>query len=157
VTAGLHLVLPAEPGSAGRSRHAVADWLGRICCLLSLCEPGEDLVYAVSEAVANAVDHAYDDPATGTVTVVGHVHPADRAVPGVAGAPGAGGCRGLLGVRLVVSDHGRWREPAADPGARGRGLRLIEAFVDAVDVARTAAGTVVTLRRDLNCLDGRPA
>lgn len=56
-----------------------------------------------------AVDHAYDDPATGTVTVVGRVPPP------------------------------------------------VEAFVDAVDVARTAAGTVVTLRRVLSRLDGRPA
>lgn len=53
-----------------------------------------------------AVDHAYDDPAIGTVTVVGRVPPA------------------------------------------GRGL------VEAVDVARTAAGTVVTLRRVLSRLDG---
>jgi anti-sigma regulatory factor (Ser/Thr protein kinase) len=157
VTVGPHLVLPAEPRSAGRTRRAVADRLGRACGLGTLCEAGEDLVYAVSEAVANAVDHAHDDPSDATVTVVGHAYPAGRDDPGEAAAPGAGAGRGTLAVRLAVSDHGRWREPPAAPGYRGRGLRLMESFVDTVHVARTGAGTVVTLYSVLNRVEDGPA
>jgi anti-sigma regulatory factor (Ser/Thr protein kinase) len=42
------------------------------------------------------------------------------------------------------------REPAGElPGARGRGLRIIEGLMDTVDVSRGERGTTVTMRRRL--------
>ena len=52
--------------------------------------------------------------------------------------------------RVVVTDGGRWREPAAVPDpVRGRGLAIARALVDHVEVDSTPAGTTVTL--DVTC------
>jgi two-component sensor histidine kinase len=48
-------------------------------------------------------------------------------------------------VVLTVRDHGRWR-PARASHERGRGLRIIRALADDLDV-RHDDGTVVELRR----------
>ncbi|GAA0800860.1 SpoIIE family protein phosphatase [Spirilliplanes yamanashiensis] len=88
-----------------------------------------DLVVAISEAAANAIEHPVD-PAEDTITVE----------VGIEG--GAGGV-----VSASVRDSGRWRaEPAT--GFRGRGLALIGALAD-LTVERGETGTVVTLRRPL--------
>ncbi len=45
-----------------------------------------------------------------------------------------------------VTDTGRWRQVPA-PGDRGRGLRMMRAVMDSVDVDSEEGGTVVTMRR----------
>ena len=47
-------------------------------------------------------------------------------------------------MTLTVRDTGRWRAPRGTH--RGRGLKMIEAAVDELDVTTTDAGTVVTMR-----------
>ena len=49
---------------------------------------------------------------------------------------------------MTVQDHGEWRSPRGIN--RGRGLVLMEALMDSVDVDHTGAGTVVRLRRVLS-------
>jgi anti-sigma regulatory factor (Ser/Thr protein kinase) len=126
----------------------VEAWLDEVCGLLSSCETGQDLVYAVSEAVANSIGHAYDGR-SGTVTVSGRnqseTSGSSRSADGE-----ATGCRGERSAELVVSDRGRWKEPLDDPGDRGRGLLMIEAYVDDVDVSRSE-GATVRMRRVLDC------
>ena len=51
------------------------------------------------------------------------------------------------GVVLTITDRGRWREPRGRN--RGRGLMLMEKFMDSVQVDPTENGTTVTLRRRL--------
>jgi anti-anti-sigma factor len=88
-------------------------------------ETTDDLLLAVGEAAANAVEHAYD------------------------GAPGplhvlvalVGGAR----VEVTVSDEGQWRPPPAHPGFRGRGLDLMRRLSDSVDLDRREGGTVVRM------------
>ncbi len=85
-----------------------------------------DLVMAISEAAANAIEHPVD-PVEAAITVeVGIVDGA---------------------VSATVRDTGRWR-PESAAGFRGRGLALIGALAE-LTVQRAESGTVVHLRRPL--------
>ncbi|BCJ54777.1 hypothetical protein Asp14428_62520 [Actinoplanes sp. NBRC 14428] len=86
-----------------------------------------DLMVAVSEAAANAVEHPID-PAEPVITV--EVSLDDDA------------------VTATVRDTGSWR-PSSGPGFRGRGLALIGALSE-LTVVRSETGTSVTLRRPLS-------
>ena len=85
-----------------------------------------DITVACQEACANAVEHAY--------------------APGPAGfdveAEHAGG-----EIRLTVRDRGHWRD--ARGTHRGRGLPIMEALMDTVDIQHSADGTAVQMRRAL--------
>ena len=48
---------------------------------------------------------------------------------------------------MTVRDHGRWRPPRGTN--RGRGLPLMQALMEHVDVHHTDKGTVVVLERTL--------
>jgi anti-sigma regulatory factor (Ser/Thr protein kinase) len=48
---------------------------------------------------------------------------------------------------LIVRDSGRWSEVRARD--RGRGLKLMEALMDSVQLSFSSQGTVVVLRRTL--------
>ena len=50
-------------------------------------------------------------------------------------------------VEIVVRDQGRWRDPRGVN--RGRGLPLMEALMDTVDVNRGDQGSTIVLRRAL--------
>jgi len=54
-------------------------------------------------------------------------------------------------VVITVRDRGRWRENKTrrKPGDRGRGLTLMRAFMDDVEVSPSPGGTTVVLRRAL--------
>ena len=58
-------------------------------------------------------------------------------------------CRDVAGpaprVVIEVRDDGRWQEPTADPGHRGRGLQLIAGLTGSHDVRTGEDGTAVTL------------
>ena len=83
-----------------------------------------DIVVACQEACANAVEHAYG--------------PGEQFFEVEAGHEDA--C-----IEIVVSDHGQWRRPRGSH--RGRGLPLMEALMNSVEVRRGDDGTIVVLRR----------
>ncbi len=85
-----------------------------------------DVVLAVSEACNNAIEHAYRDSGGGSVDVT------------VA--------REGETLRVVVEDHGAWREPTPSD-ERGRGLMLIEQLMDAMKVETGLHGTRVMFDR----------
>jgi serine phosphatase RsbU (regulator of sigma subunit)/anti-sigma regulatory factor (Ser/Thr protein kinase) len=85
-----------------------------------------DIVVACQEACANAVEHAYA--------------PGEREF--VLEAASLGGT-----IEIVVRDEGRWRNPRGVN--RGRGLPLMRALMDHVDVRRSDEGTAVVMRRAL--------
>jgi anti-sigma regulatory factor (Ser/Thr protein kinase) len=89
-----------------------------------------DLLVAITEACANAIEHA-GDPAERTILITGRRENGD--------------------VVLSVSDDGTWRVPAA-PGDRGRGIPLIEAMVDRLVLSRGSRGTTLTMRRSVTSL-----
>lgn len=61
---------------------------------------------------------------------------------------------GLLEVE--VRDRGPWRPPAADPGLRGPGLRLMIGLMEDVRVEPGPEGTVVRMPRQLTGDAGTP-
>jgi serine phosphatase RsbU (regulator of sigma subunit)/anti-sigma regulatory factor (Ser/Thr protein kinase) len=85
-----------------------------------------DITVASQEACANAVEHAYG-PGSRTFEI---------EVTHTAGH-----------VRLVVRDQGRWRPPRGSH--RGRGLPLMRALMEVVQVDHTETGTVVVLERTI--------
>jgi PAS domain S-box-containing protein len=119
----LELSLPADPYSLAALRRR----LGRF---LRGAGAGEietyEITLAVSEAAGNAIEHAYG--------------PADASFYVEIGFEGEQ-------VVASVRDRGRWREPRGD--GRGRGLRIIEGVMDAVQVSADEGGTVVRMRRRL--------
>jgi PAS domain S-box-containing protein len=87
----------------------------------------QDVLVACGEALSNAVEHAYREDEPGEVELW------------VSRDDG-----GLLVAS--VRDFGRWRAPTGRAD-RGRGLPLMEALMDAVDIVRERAGTHVSMRR----------
>ncbi len=136
----LSVVLDGELPALRSARRALAAWLEP----LDLDpEDVDNLLMAVSEALSNALEHAYPGvpvdattPAAAPVTL--------QASLGVDGV-----------VRIAVGDRGRWRRPAVHPGNRGRGLQMMRLLVDTVvlDHDRPGGGTTVELSRRLT----RPA
>lgn len=103
--------LAADRFAPGTARKLIGGWL------TAARWPAEELdaiVYAVSEAVSNAAEHAYPPGATGHIDVTAQIEDARR-----------NGAGPVQQVRVSVRDHGRWRiAPATDEGRR-RGLVVI--------------------------------
>ncbi|MGH8983249.1 MAG: SpoIIE family protein phosphatase [Acidimicrobiia bacterium] len=121
--AELVLRLSAQPRELGKLRARLGEWLERLGAAPS--ERGE-ITLAVSEAAANAVEHAYG------------LRDGDFIVEG-SSDDGR--------VVVVVRDFGRWFERATQSG--GRGVSLMRSLMDDVDIDRGVEGTTVTLRRRL--------
>jgi serine phosphatase RsbU (regulator of sigma subunit)/anti-sigma regulatory factor (Ser/Thr protein kinase) len=114
---------PASAASLGGMRPVLRRWLG-----MWGATPEEiyDITVAVQEASANAVEHAY---APGGATFEVEASHENRT------------------ITVVVRDRGQWRPPRGRH--RGRGLPLMRAMMEAVDVRHDDDGTTVTLRRTL--------
>lgn len=118
--------LPAEPASLPELRRRVERWLR---ALDWPDDDREDVVLAVNEACANAIDHAYPPGEPGPVELTGRV-----LVDGTAR-------RAVVQVR----DHGRWRPAPADPGFRGHGLAVMRACLERVEIRSVGRGTTVVM------------
>jgi anti-sigma regulatory factor (Ser/Thr protein kinase) len=120
MTASLTLsISPDDARALARVRGTVRTWLSAV----EASEP-DDLVLAVDEAVANAIEH-------GGADVVLSAHEEQGS------------------VFFVVYDGGRWR-PAGDYKWRGRGIAIMRALVDDVQIEPSPSGTTVVLRRRLH-------
>jgi anti-sigma regulatory factor (Ser/Thr protein kinase)/putative methionine-R-sulfoxide reductase with GAF domain len=123
IPAQLELRLPAEPSVLAHVRRVTRRWLR------DRGAAGNDIVeitMAVSEACANAVEHAYS-PAPHVFEI--HAETVDDQ------------------VIVRVRDTGRWRAPRGRN--RGRGLTIIEAAMDMVHVSSTSDGTELVMQRKL--------
>ena len=112
---------PARPEELRIARDAARNWLEQHGVL---GRRAHDVVLALGEACANAVEHAYRG-GTGEVEV---------EISGTA-----------ADLLLSVRDRGRWRVPAAD-GDRGRGTSIMQALASELRVDTTEGGTTVTIR-----------
>ena len=122
----LRLALPADPIAISVARHQLRRWLA------GLSWPSgqlDDIVVAVSEAVTNAIEHAYFDQPPAVVDVRGGV----EATPG-----------GKRRVTIIVRDHGRWRPAPTDDQHRHRGIPLMRACMDTVTIGQPDDGRVGT-------------
>jgi GAF domain-containing protein/anti-sigma regulatory factor (Ser/Thr protein kinase) len=114
---------PAEKEALAGVRHIVRRWLRAHGATE---EETYDITVACQEACANAVEHAYGPGRRAFEIELTH----------------------RLGrVRVVVRDGGRWRPPRGSH--RGRGLPLMRALMEHVDVEHADEGTVVVLERTL--------
>lgn len=118
-------------------RRRMRDWLDG---LQWPAEPAEDIVLAVSEAVTNAVEHAY--PSAGQEVGQVEIYAAVSQ-----DTPATGGRRR---VQVRVRDHGRWRSRPDEPGERrvrfgGHGLVVMQALTAQMAVHTSAEGTEIEL------------
>ena len=121
----MELTLEAHTAVLAGLRRTVGRWLAS----MGLDDEQRfDVTVAMSEAAANAIEHAYG------------AHDAGFRVRCECDA---------TGVTITVRDSGRWRDPALAHPGRGRGLTMMKALVDSVDVEHGEHGTTVTLRRSL--------
>jgi PAS domain S-box-containing protein len=118
----------SEPEALAKMRSILRRWLHHAGA--SGRELAE-IVTACGEAATNAIEHA--GAAGGApFEVSGRLREAD--------------------VEITVSDHGRWRPPRE--GDQGRGLALMRALMDTVEVSPSPQGTKVRLRRALESNGG---
>ena len=117
----LELRLDAVPDSVGRARKAVVAFAGR-----HELASAPDVALAVTEAVTNAVVHAYRDGAAGQVRVVA--------------------CALETGLLVVVRDYGCGMLPnPGSPGA-GLGLAVIGALAGEMNIERPDEGGGTRIR-----------
>ncbi len=126
----LSLTFPGEMEGLSNLRATLRRWLGE-----NQAEPDEvaAVTMATNEAVENAIEHGHrlgTDPFRVDLEVDGQ------------------------DVVVTVRDSGRWREnkrvrKTGEAADRGRGLTLMRAFMDDVDVTPGEQGTTVVLRRRL--------
>lgn len=120
---GFTLDLPAEPEALSSVRQALERWLSEAD---TSRRDAHAIKVACGEACANAIEHAY--------------RPGDAAFRIEAS-------RRDSEVVITVRDFGGWREPRGTD--RGRGLPLMEALMDSIQIDPSSKGTTVQLRRRL--------
>lgn len=118
--AALDIELPAVAGSVRKARRAVAAY----CVGHALDHEG--IAIAVSEAVANAVTHAYRDGAEGPVRISADLEPGS--------------------LLIVISDDGRGMTPHADSPGMGAGLIVIARIATSLQIDDDSNGTRLTMR-----------
>jgi serine phosphatase RsbU (regulator of sigma subunit)/anti-sigma regulatory factor (Ser/Thr protein kinase) len=116
---------PANPEELGAARAVLRQWLQAIGATSTEVN---EILLAANEACMNVIEHAYESEGRGTFTLEGHLD--DQTVV------------------LLVRDEGRWSEVRAR--GRGRGLKLMEALMDSVQLSFSSEGTIVVLRRTLS-------
>jgi PAS domain S-box-containing protein len=120
----LALDLPSEPSALGSLRALLRRWLAQV----DAAEVDvHAIVMACSEACTNAIEHAGAAPDE-TIAFEAVLHDGE--------------------VDVTVRDRGHWRA-GRPPSDQGRGLELIDALMDDVQLDATPGGTIVRLRRRL--------
>ena len=123
--ARLAIDLPSEPGALSTLRALMRRWLEQTQA------PSPDvhaIVMACSEACTNAIEHAGAGPGE-TIAFEAMLRDGE--------------------VEVTISDRGQWRDQRP-PSDQGRGLELIEALMDDVQLEALPEGTTVRLRRRLS-------
>ncbi|MFC4071663.1 SpoIIE family protein phosphatase [Actinoplanes subglobosus] len=123
----LEIEFPAESTRLAHVRATLRGWLDR-CGL----DPGtvQSVLVAAGEACANAIEHGHRE------------HPDGRIRLRAAATAGD--------LRLTITDSGRWKTPDPDAGPyRGRGIKLMRAFMHTVTVTSGTTGTVVDMQARL--------
>ena len=118
LTESLALDLPAEPDSVADARHAAAELAERVGA------DEADVKIAVSEAVGNAVIHAYRDREPGSVRLTGAVD------------------RGRL--RFTITDDGLGMSPNIDSPGLHLGIPLIGKVAEDVHIDANSGGTTIS-------------
>ena len=124
--ADLDVTVPASQDGLTEMRWALREWLSHGAMAYATDEA--EIVLAVWEACANAVEHA-QAPSLSTFSLRGMFD--DRGH-----------------IRIEVSDSGRWKTGDGS-NDRGFGLRLMRSLMDSVDVTSSESGTTVVMERQV--------
>lgn len=126
VPLGARLVvdLPSEPRALSSLRALLRRWLEQAHAADADVHA---IVMACSEACTNAIEHAGADPGE-TIAFEALLHDGE--------------------VEVKVRDRGRWRDQRP-PNEQGRGLELIDALMDDVELETLPEGTTIRLWRRL--------
>jgi anti-sigma regulatory factor (Ser/Thr protein kinase) len=126
-TEPLHLEVPTDPTRLRDVRRHLASWLRRGGASE---EDVEIAQMACHEACSNAIEHGYGF-GEGSFTIDARMENGK--------------------VVLEVADQGRWIDrPEGGLPHRGRGIALMEALMDAVELMRGNGGTTVRMERGVN-------
>jgi anti-sigma regulatory factor (Ser/Thr protein kinase) len=120
--------LPPEPTSVTRARHAISAVARRVGA------PEDDVALAVSEAVGNAVVHAFRDRSEGTITISAHPS-GDELV-------------------VTVSDDGSGMAPDMEGRGLGVGITLIARLASDMRLESSERGTTVSMSFELGSQAG---
>ncbi|MEV6276874.1 SpoIIE family protein phosphatase [Nocardia sp. NPDC051832] len=122
--ASLHLDVPAHPDQLAALRRKLKAWLAAAAVPHDLAS---DLVAAANEACSNSIEHAYlsNGAAANQVTLSAECD-TER-------------------VTILVSDTGVWKPRSADPGNRGRGIDMMRALTEELEIDHTEPGTRVRM------------
>jgi serine/threonine-protein kinase RsbW len=119
----VHQSWPADPTALRPIRDEVHRWLTPL-------ELGPDthgdLVYAVSEAATNAVEHAYRPPTEESVVELSFWTEQTT-------------------LCIEVVDHGEWKMPSSGEVGRGRGIQMMHRLAESVMIHYDDRGTRVLL------------
>jgi anti-sigma regulatory factor (Ser/Thr protein kinase) len=103
-------------------RHRLAAWLRAVDVPEAL---SGDIVLVVNEACTNCIEHAYRGHPVGTILLETKIGDGE--------------------IRARITDSGSWKTPAANPGNSGRGLVLMRALSEAMQLDNTPTGTTVDI------------
>ncbi|MDE1669569.1 MULTISPECIES: SpoIIE family protein phosphatase [Nocardia] len=120
--APLRLDVPARADELAVLRRTLKGWMAAAAVPHDLAA---DLVAAANEACSNSIEHAYRNDANGRVRL-------------------AATCD-IDTVVIVVTDTGDWKPRASDPGYRGRGIDMMRALTEELDIDHSGPGTTVRM------------
>lgn len=121
--APLEIEFAADAGELAATRTALRGWL-RLAGVAP--EQTLDVLIAVGEALANAIEHGHRDRPGGAVSLRATVL-ADR-------------------IHVAIADTGVWKPPKVDPAAhRGRGIALMRALMQDVSIEPGEHGTTINM------------
>ncbi|WP_040796868.1 SpoIIE family protein phosphatase [Nocardia higoensis] len=129
--APLHLDLPAEAALLSGLRRTLRTWLSAAAVPHDMAT---DLIAAANEACTNSVEHAYRD---GGESPRVELNAYTRHEPGA-----QSGAEKLV---IEVIDTGVWRPRSADPGNRGRGIDMMRALTEELEIDYSDTGTRVRM------------
>ncbi|UGT66842.1 SpoIIE family protein phosphatase [Nocardia gipuzkoensis] len=120
--APLRLDVPARADELALLRRTLKGWMAAAAVPHDLAA---DLVAAANEACSNSIEHAYRNDANGRVRL-------------------SATCD-IDTVVIVVTDTGDWKPRASDPGYRGRGIDMMRALTEELDIDHSGPGTTVRM------------
>lgn len=121
----LRIAIDATAGRLGEIRSQLLDWLKATGVSDTTAA---DIVLVVNEACTNSIEHAYRNGASGRIELEAN----------------------LEGRQIVVcvADFGIWKTPPRHSTTRGRGLPIMHAVSDRVELDHTGTGTTVRITFD---------